>query len=243
MPLTTHLKVILLYLFQEIAVFICSVSQQVIAFRACTCILYHINSAFFKVSTAFIGNSFSPYLTFMFDPTINGLSFLSELPHDKTNKMTLRPAKTWISLGIRAVWWESSLSAWRKLGSLATHCTHSEDSAQTDLSLRWAHMPFCCFCLYLHIQTYGQTNPWSTLSVCRYYIDIIKVYPIGLDKNLYSPTQRAFKWRKINKDFHFFKKLLLTLPERNRNNLECLISFLDSKGTDKNFDHYRQNGP
>ena len=95
------------------------------------------------------------------------------------------------------------------------------------------------FLFYLHIQTYGQTNPWSTLSVCRYYIDIIKVYPIGLDKNLYSPTQRAFKWRKINKDFHFFKKLLLTLPECSGNNPECLIPFLDSKGLDKNFDHYR----
>ena len=41
--------------------------------------------------------------------------------HDKTNKMSVRPAKTQISLGIRPVWSESSLSAWRNLGSLATH--------------------------------------------------------------------------------------------------------------------------
>ena len=41
--------------------------------------------------------------------------------HDKTNNVTVRPAKTQISLGIRPVWSESSLSAWRKLGSLATH--------------------------------------------------------------------------------------------------------------------------
>ena len=41
--------------------------------------------------------------------------------YDKTNKMSVRPAKTQISLGIRPVWAESSLSAWRKLGSLATH--------------------------------------------------------------------------------------------------------------------------
>ena len=34
-------------------------------------------------------------------------------------------------LGIRPVWSESSLSAWRKLGSLATHWAHSEDSDQT----------------------------------------------------------------------------------------------------------------
>ena len=36
-----------------------------------------------------------------------------------------------ISLGIRTVWSESSLSAWRKIGSLATHWAHSEDSDQT----------------------------------------------------------------------------------------------------------------
>ena len=36
-----------------------------------------------------------------------------------------------ISLGIHPVWSESSLSAWRKLGSLATYWAHSEDSDQT----------------------------------------------------------------------------------------------------------------
>ena len=44
-----------------------------------------------------------------------------EPPNDKTNKMTVRPAKTQISLE----------SAWRKLGSWATHWAHSEDSDQT----------------------------------------------------------------------------------------------------------------
>ena len=59
-------------------------------------------------------------------------------PHrDKTNKM--------------AIWSESSLSAWRKLGSLATYWAHSEDSVQTGwiprlICLRWVHMPFCWFC-------------------------------------------------------------------------------------------------
>ena len=54
-----------------------------------------------------------------------------ESPHDKTNKVTVRPAKTQISLGIRPVWSESSLPAWRNLGSLATHWAHREDSDQT----------------------------------------------------------------------------------------------------------------
>ena len=51
--------------------------------------------------------------------------------HDKTNKMSVRPAKTQISLGIRPVWSESSPSAWRSIGSLATHWAHSEDSDQS----------------------------------------------------------------------------------------------------------------
>ena len=69
-----------------------------------------------------------------------------EPSHDKTNKVTVRPVKTQFSLGIRPVWLESSLSqislgirpvwsefllsAWGKLGSLATQA-HSEDSDQT----------------------------------------------------------------------------------------------------------------
>ena len=49
----------------------------------------------------------------------------------KPTMWLVRPAKTQISLGIRQNWSESSLSAWRKLGSLATHWAHSEGSDQT----------------------------------------------------------------------------------------------------------------
>ena len=75
----------------------------------------------------------------------------NEPPRDKTNKMTLRPAKTQISLGIRPVWSESSLSAWRKLGSLATHWAHSEDSDQTGRCPGWSEsslgaQSLCWFC-------------------------------------------------------------------------------------------------
>ena len=52
-------------------------------------------------------------------------------PHDKTNTVVVRPAKTQISLGIHPVWSVSLLSAWRKLESLATHWADSEDSDQT----------------------------------------------------------------------------------------------------------------
>ena len=56
-----------------------------------------------------------------------------EPPHDKTNYMAVRLAKTQISLGIRPVWSESSLSAWRKVGTLATHWTHSEGSEMSEI--------------------------------------------------------------------------------------------------------------
>ena len=45
----------------------------------------------------------------------------------KPAKWPLRPAKTQISLGIRPVWSESSLSAWRNIESSATHWAHCED--------------------------------------------------------------------------------------------------------------------
>ena len=69
-------------------------------------------------------------------------------------KSQVRPAKTQLSLGIRPVWPEASLSAWRKLGSLPTQWAHSEDwsdwaDAQANLSLRWAHSHFV-FCWLCH---------------------------------------------------------------------------------------------
>ena len=49
----------------------------------------------------------------------------------KPTKWPLRPAKTQISLATRPVWSASSLSAWRNIGSSATHRAHCEDSDQT----------------------------------------------------------------------------------------------------------------
>ena len=49
----------------------------------------------------------------------------------KPSKWHLRPAKTQINLGIRPDWAESSLSVWRKLGSLDSQWAHSKDSDQT----------------------------------------------------------------------------------------------------------------
>ena len=69
-------------------------------------------------------------------------SFVTHSPHSfsicwkmrrvmtKLTKWHVCPAKTQISLGIHPVWSESSLTARRNIGSLATQGAHSEDSDQ-----------------------------------------------------------------------------------------------------------------
>ena len=60
-----------------------------------------------------------------------GVRTRNEPQHDKTNKMTVHPAKTQISLGIRPVWSESSLYAhWVAKDPSFLHAD-SEDSDQT----------------------------------------------------------------------------------------------------------------
>ena len=90
----------------------------------------------------------------------------------KPTKWNVRPAKTPISLGIRPVWSESSLSAWRNLGSLATHWAHSEDwsdwvDAQADLSLCWALSHFVGFVMrrLSFSCTYPLISPVGPMSV------------------------------------------------------------------------------
>ena len=82
-----------------------------------------------------------------------GTEKLNEPRHDKTSKMAVLRVKTQISLGVRPVWSESSLSARRNLGPLATHWAHSAQrrlwfdwaDTQADVSLRWAHTYFIGF--------------------------------------------------------------------------------------------------
>ena len=70
---------------------------------------------------------------------------LLESPHDKTNKVTVHPAKTQISLGIRPVWSESSLCAqWVPKDPGFLHA-YSKDSDQTGwmprlICLPWPHI-------------------------------------------------------------------------------------------------------
>ena len=89
--------------------------------------------------------------------------------HDKTNKVTVRPVKTQISLGIRPVWSVSSLSAWRKLGSLATHQAHGEDSDQTGRMPRLIWIFAGRTVTLLVLSCHGSIMKWtlkSTLNKC-----------------------------------------------------------------------------
>ena len=73
----------------------------------------------------FFSNNWFLHLTLL-----KAASYLSHLM-TKPTKWPVHPAKTRISLGIRPVWSEPLLSAWRKLGSLATHWVQSRDSDLT----------------------------------------------------------------------------------------------------------------
>ena len=98
----------------------------------------------------------------------------------KPTKWSLRLAKTQISLGVCPVWSESSLSAWRNLGSLATHWEHSKDTdhwadAQTDQSLRWSHTSFYWFCheaaqmCFIYQEFFSLSTITSVKNWCRIY--------------------------------------------------------------------------
>ena len=117
---------------------------------ACQAIKHHYLPGSISRFRQFLGNS-KKNANMHFDNKV--IIFISHTSHlmTKPTKWALRPAKTQISLGIHPVWSESSLSAWRKVGSLATHWAHSEDwshwaDTQANQSLRWAHRPYCWFC-------------------------------------------------------------------------------------------------
>ena len=104
-----------------------------------------------------------------------GLYYMSCLV-TKSTKWHVRSAKTQISLGIRPVWSESLLSAWRKLGSLAIHWVHSEDS---DQMIRLGGCPgwyesslgthsFCWFChevahMYCQVPEISKTTDYLSI--------------------------------------------------------------------------------
>ena len=83
-------------------------------------------------------------LKFVFWDVNNGFYCCKIMSHlaRKPTKWHVRPAKTQIC----PVWSESSLSAWRKLRSLATHWAHREDSDQTGRMSRHIWVFTGCTC-------------------------------------------------------------------------------------------------
>ena len=91
-----------------------------------------------------------------------------EWAHDKTNKMNVCLAKTQISLSICPIWSEPSLSAGRKLGSLATHCTAKTMIRLGGCSSRSE---------FLHIHFVGFFMCWLISLRKHAYSNILKILP------------------------------------------------------------------
>ena len=101
----------------------------------------------------------------------------------------MRPTK--ISLGIRTIWSESSQSEWKKLVSFSYLLSGQQrlwsdwEDAQADLSLRWAHMPFCWFC-----REAAQIRRWSSLQILlSSLVWLIFHLVINLRRTMTKPTK------------------------------------------------------
>ena len=111
----------------------------------------------------------------------------------KPTKWHVRPAKTQTSLGVRPVWSESSLSAWRKLQSLATHWAHSKDSDQTGQMPRliwvFAGRTYHFVGFFREAAHMLRTNWWILTKLCisrLQFVDITVVMNNDLCQNLVS---------------------------------------------------------
>ena len=140
----------------------------------------------------------------------------AEPRHDKTNKMAVRPAKTQISLDIRLVWSESSLSARRRLGSLVTQlsaqrrlCSDWAD-AQVDLSLRWAHSFywFCHVMAQIYFVTLLSCSPSKHIPSPK-----VNLKPLNtIDKSQTKHFYVCISWKQAS---HFANKTLLKAADFN----------------------------
>ena len=94
--------------------------------------------------------------------------------------MSVRSAKTQTSLGIRPFWSESSLSAWRNLGSLATHWAHIKDSGLggcpgwSESSLG-AHS-FCWFCHVVAYMYNARRQTYTTGTKLSMYLVLLAAF-------------------------------------------------------------------
>ena len=111
---------------------------------------WHQTSCSRSVSHKEIPDATQEY-NFRSESTLFVIPSASEPQHDKTNKMSVRPAKPQISLGIHSVWSESSLCAqWVAMDPRFLH-EDSEDSVRLGGCPGWSEsslgaQPHCWFC-------------------------------------------------------------------------------------------------
>ena len=111
----------------------------------------------------------------------------NEPPYDKTNKMTVRPAKTQISLGIPQVWSVFTVHLMGSWGPNVSSCGQQRlrsdwADAQADMSLRWAQRPFCWFCHEVaHFTGYNNFCTFSSAKLL-YGILMLFSFSFGVEK-------------------------------------------------------------
>ena len=122
----------------------------------------------------------------------------------KPTKWHVHPAKTQISLGICPVWSESSLCARRKLGSLATHWAHSEDSDQTGRMPRliWVFTGRKDVGFVMRRLKFPLKHFWVIISISK------TIRQDTQEGNNHSPEQVS--WRLIEKRNKWIKKQAMT---------------------------------
>ena len=131
------------------------------------------------------------------------------------------------------VWSESLLSTQRNLASLANQWVHSEDwsdwaNAQADLSLCWAHMPFCWFCDEVaHMRMWekcdreiGHCHQWCLISKDVSGYNVIRCL-ISKDVSDYNVIRCL-----ISKDVSDYNviRCLISKDVSDYNVIRCLIS-------------------
>ena len=141
-----------------------------------TCMLVYVKTWCQNDIGLFTGCSKCIQWTCLFLQIYSHRKYKFEPPHDKSNKMTVRPAKIQISLGMCPVWSESLLYAlWVAKGPSFLHAD-SVDSDQTGRMLIWV---FAWHTSILLVLSWGGSfmgaisSQFSCITQCFYAIIVI----------------------------------------------------------------------
>ena len=159
----------------------------------------------------------------------------------KPTKWHVCPAKTQISLGIRPVWSESSLSAWRKLGSFATHWAQSEDSDQTGWMPRliWVFAGHKASLLVLSWGgSYLELNNWNRLSCFCFTFYIHKFN--GDNLAIWKSQLKRYVWVSVTCiQMNATRELVLT--RRDKEDVSCFWSKTQTSWVSEMKYHYHHH--